>query len=370
MSPHRMIREVDPSILHPHSLAHLVPDMRPSEWSEFYADIVFRGMKVPIEIMADGTILDGRHRHRAALEAGMKHVPVIDAPLNGDDPADYMFKAAVMRRHLTDGQRAAVAVYWMQENKLTAGRPSKVEANNSAPRGAEFPKIGPTRQAAQATFNVGRKAVATASKLFHTAPELLGQVHRGETTLKGAAHQVKQREDKARIVNTKPPKGQYQVLVIDPPWPYSNRSQDPSHRAKNPYASMSLEELAKLPIPAAPDSILWLWATNAFLPEAFGLLATWGFEYKTTLTWAKDKIGLGDWLRGQTEHCLLAVKGSYRVTPGAASTLLSAKAGAHSEKPAEFYALVEKLCPGNRLEMFARDRRDGWDGWGAGFETN
>ena len=232
-------------------------------------------------------------------------------------------------------------------------------------------RIGVDSEAdAQATFAVSQRAVKTANQIFHSNPDLLAKVHRGETTLKGAYHQVKQRQDHQRITTTLPPTGTYQVLVIDPPWPYTNRDQDPSHRAKNPYVSLSLEEISKLSIPASPDSIVWLWTTNAFLPDAFGLLAAWGFEYKTMVTWAKNRFGLGDWLRGQTEHCLLGVRGTYRVTPGRSSTLLVANVRAHSEKPEEFYALVEKICPGNRLEMFARDRRDGWDGWGAGYETN
>lgn len=365
MAPVRLVKI---NSLHRHPRADIIPPMRPSEWQAFYTDVAMRGIRVPIEVLGDGTIVDGHHRYRAAQDLGLARVPIVDAPLNGDDSFTYLVKAALMRRHLTDGQRAALAVYWMQENKLTPQsqpRTKKGDYQPSERRGSDG-DTNPTRREAKATFSVSQRAVATASKIFHSDPDLLALVHRGETTLKGAAHQVKQREDKARIVNTKPPKGQYQVLVIDPPWPYSNRDQDPSHQGKSPYVALSLEQIGKLPIPAAPESILWLWTTNAFLPDAFGLLAGWGFEYKTMLTWAKDKFGLGDWLRGQTEHCLLAVRGGYRVTPGSASTLLLAKAGAHSEKPVEFYALVEKLCPGNKLDMFARQRRDGWDSWGAG----
>ena len=60
--------------------------MRNSEWQEFYTDIVMRGIKVPLEVLADGTVVDGRHRLRAAIELGMKEVPIVDAPLSGDSP--------------------------------------------------------------------------------------------------------------------------------------------------------------------------------------------------------------------------------------------------------------------------------------------
>lgn len=74
-----------------HAQAQLIPPMRADEWRDFYQDVVFRGIKVPLEIMGDGTILDGRHRYKAALEAGLADVPVTDAVLGSDDATTYMF---------------------------------------------------------------------------------------------------------------------------------------------------------------------------------------------------------------------------------------------------------------------------------------
>jgi N6-adenosine-specific RNA methylase IME4 len=120
-----------------------------------------------------------------------------------------------------------------------------------------------------------------------------------------------------------------------------------------------------LPIPSHSDTILWLWATNTFLHDAFHLLEAWGFQYHTTLTWAKQGVGLGDWLGGQTEHCLMATKGNYKVFRNNESTLLQADRQKHSEKPDAFYSMVEKLCPGIKADMFARKQREGWYCWGA-----
>ena len=64
-----------------------------------------------------------------------------------------------------------------------------------------------------------------------------------------------------------------------------------------------------LAIPAADDAVLWCWTTHRFLPAAFPLLAAWGFEYKVTMTWVKDRLGVGSWLRSDSEFCLLAVRG-------------------------------------------------------------
>jgi N6-adenosine-specific RNA methylase IME4 len=129
---------------------------------------------------------------------------------------------------------------------------------------------------------------------------------------------------------------------------------------------MEIAEIEAMPVGgmAADDCVLWLWATNSHLREAFSVVEAWGFEYKTLLTWDKMRIGLGDYLRGQTEHCLLAIKGRPALSPGAHSTLLAAPAGVHSAKPDVFYSLVETLCAGRRAELFQRTQREGWTGHG------
>ena len=128
-----------------------------------------------------------------------------------------------------------------------------------------------------------------------------------------------------------------------------------------------LEEIAALPVQkiACDDAVLWLWTTNAYLDAAHQLTKGWGFEVKTVLTWAKTQLGMGDWLRGQTEHCILAVRGRPVVELAGQSTLLTAKRREHSRKPEEFYSLVESLCPGSKVELFARQPRDGCATWGA-----
>ena len=93
--------------LHPE--ANRVPHMSSEQEAEFQADIAERGVRVPIEIIEGSVIVDGRSRYLAAKQLGVKQVPVIRAPLNGDDPVIYMLRAATKRRHLTDDQRACLA---------------------------------------------------------------------------------------------------------------------------------------------------------------------------------------------------------------------------------------------------------------------
>lgn len=173
--------------------------------------------------------------------------------------------------------------------------------------------------------------------------------------------------------------GQYQCIVIDPPWFYRLRSKDKTHRNRIPYQPMRTEEILALPIPELCGSngcILWLWFTNNHMIEAVQCLQTWGFELKTILTWekvtkdgTKTHLGVGHWLRNSTEHCALAVRGNVKAFSGRTltneSTILHSPRREHSRKPEQFFELVEKLCPDmTKLEMFARSSKVGWDCWG------
>jgi N6-adenosine-specific RNA methylase IME4 len=129
---------------------------------------------------------------------------------------------------------------------------------------------------------------------------------------------------------------------------------------------MPIEDIKALPVSDIADenAILWLWATNAHLRVAFDVVEAWGFEYKSLLTWVKDRMGTGEWLRGRTEHCLLAARGRPVFLHGQHTTVVQAIRREHSRKPEEFYTLVEETCPGGRVELFSRQQRKGWRVYG------
>ena len=114
---------------------------------------------------------------------------------------------------------------------------------------------------------------------------------------------------------------------------------------------------------------LYLWTTITFLRDGLKVMEEWGFRYITTITWAKDRFGLGQYYRGQTEHCLFGAIGKppYKIIDGKSqqgTTLINAKRTKHSKKPTEMYKYIEKVSYPDYLEMFARNKRDGWDSFG------
>ena len=104
--------------------------------------------------------------------------------------------------------------------------------------------------------------------------------------------------------------------------------------------------------------------TNNFLKDGLEVMEEWGFTYVTNLVWAKNTIGLGYYFRGQHEICLFGKKGQMKPKSRSESTLVTAKKSKHSKKPEEFYEKIEALNSGPKIELFARNTREGWDSWG------
>ena len=173
---------------------------------------------------------------------------------------------------------------------------------------------------------------------------------------------IEELRERAKTLTT--PNQKYDVIVIDPPWPIEHNYNPKHWRGASPYPELSIEELKKLKIPHNGDCVLWLWVTNRFMHEAFHILEAWDFTPKTIVTWIKHAFGLGVWLRGQTEHCIMATKGKPIIDLHEQSTAIFAKRKQHSRKPNEFYELVESLCFGKKLDYYNREPREGWDTFG------
>jgi N6-adenosine-specific RNA methylase IME4 len=151
--------------------------------------------------------------------------------------------------------------------------------------------------------------------------------------------------DEQRILNLVPRPGKYRTLVIDPAWEYDWLSI--AGRAKPGYAMQTLDQLRDLNVAAWADDDegchLYCWVTNNFMAEACKLVARWGFQHRTLLTWIKPPpFGLGSYYRNSTEHVLFATLGETTTRPAAASipTHFEAPRGEHSEKPERFYEIV------------------------------
>lgn len=174
----------------------------------------------------------------------------------------------------------------------------------------------------------------------------------------------------------------YAVIYVDPPWAFQTFSAKGKDRAAEAhYDTMSIEELAKLPVCeyAAANCMLFMWTTDPFLAKALELIKSWKFIYKTVgFHWVKLKpgtdpnainiedfsMGLGFWTRSNVEMCLLATKGRPKRKERDVRRLVISPRREHSRKPDEVYERIERLSDGPYLELFSRSTRPNWDAEG------
>ena len=158
----------------------------------------------------------------------------------------------------------------------------------------------------------------------------------------------------------------YEVIYADPPWRYEHPVSN-SRKIENQYPTMELEEIKKLQVPSAENSVLFLWATAPKLQEALEVMLSWGFTYRSCLVWDKEIIGMGYWFRNRHELLLVGIKGKF--SPPKATERISSvvrfKREKHSQKPKYIRRMIGNWYSNNsKLEMFARERMEGWDCFG------
>lgn len=153
-------------------------------------------------------------------------------------------------------------------------------------------------------------------------------------------------------------------IVIDPPW--AEYGVDWAGRGHVEYARMSVDTLAELPIEklADKDSHLWLWATDSMYLNARRLIEDWGFSYSSSIIWDKVHFGLGSHIRLQHEFLLFARRGAQPFKRHDVGSVVRIPRSKHSQKPDEFYELIESCSEGPYLDVFARRDRAGWTTWG------
>ena len=170
------------------------------------------------------------------------------------------------------------------------------------------------------------------------------------------------------------PDKKFHIIYADPPWKEQG-GRKIKRDADRHYNLMSTKEICDLPVPAILEgnAHLYLWVTNNFLPAGLEVVEAWGFRYVTMVTWVKDRFGLGQYFRGQTEHVLFGVKGMlpYRIGKNGKRcqhpTVFHAPRSKHSRKPEEMRKIIEHVSGDEnreKIELFARVSSNGWEAWG------
>ena len=357
----------------------LAPPLSDADRQRLRESIAEHGVLVPVTIDQNGTLLDGHHRSALARELGVE-LPEPSVVHCSSEEARLSVAATLNadRRQMTDGQRTILGRK-LEERFRQLARQRQEELGRSHgedPSGQLSRRGSKARDQVAEAVGIGsgrtyeRNAKAL-EEIEESAPDLYEQIESGETDLRDARKEYRQRKkaERTQQIAEAPVAehtGVYDVLYVDPPWRY-DYSETEARKIENHYPTMSLDELKALEVPADDDAVMLMWATSPKLGDALTLLHAWGFEYRTSMVWVKDKIGMGYYARQRHEFLLIAKRGSPPTPEPSArpDSVIDAPRTEHSAKPEHVYEVIEAMWPrARRVELFARTRRDGWASWG------
>ena len=374
-----------------HPATAIMPNMTDSEYADLKADMSVHGQRETIKTW-EGQIVDGRQRYRACMELGI--TPRFDALKKVEGTVEQLVLSLnYHRRHLTTSQKAMIAATTatttVGANQASTGETTQGEA-------AKACKVSPdSLQRAKQVLAFGNASLVQAVKDGRVDVSNAAKIARGTenqsldaTTMSGAgliqlAHctmkrrgEVKHAEKMAKVEALRkssvplPTGGKFDLIYADPPWDYMDE-------AKLGYPTMPLGEICAMPVAklAEDNAVLLLWVPPSLLPEGLAVIKAWGFEFKASAVWDKERPGLGQYFGNQHEHILLATRGEPSRVPKTArhsSVLREARPTQHSRKPQSAYAMIEGMYEGlTKLELFARGTmREGWEGWGNQCQTD
>lgn len=405
-------------MLEAHPFADLFPMLDAADSDALRDDIAQHGLRDKIVLYHD-RILDGRNRYRALMEIAKLGLLYCGEQLTAAnieqgefftwftgseaEALEFVLSKNLHRRHLTESQRAMVAA------NLATMKPGRPDADNGAnlphfrlldaaerlhvsERSIKDARVVKDRGVDDLNDAVqrGDLKVSVAAQLARLTPqeqrEVLAQ-HADRRALSGIAKDLRAERQKAKAerriereqaLGAKEqalPNRRYGVIIADPEWKYlawsaetgSDRSPD------NHYPCSDLDDIKARPVGdiAADDCALFLWVTTPFLDAGFEVMKAWGFDYKSSIVWGKERVGeargTAYWFRGEHETVLFGTHGNVPAPiPGTQfPSFFLAPVGEHSAKPDKIHEIAEAYFPNlPKIELNARRKRAGWDGWG------
>jgi N6-adenosine-specific RNA methylase IME4 len=313
------------------------------------------GLLHPVAVTPDGKLIAGGRRLAAAKRNGWTEIPVHLVPL--EDIVRGEFAENALRKNLLPSEIDAIRRAIEPIEKAAAKK-----RMSEGGKGGKISQPSRVRDRIGAFAGMSGRQVEKIAKVIDAAeqePEKFGhlvEILDSPSGVSKAYYALCRTQDEQRVLNLAPVAGKFKTLVVDPPWPFEENA---TLRGAVKYATMDRDEILALPVAswAEKNCHLYLWTTNVHVPLACKCMAAWGFEYRTMLTWAKPKYGLGRVFRGQTEHVLFGMKGKLGTRCTTISTLFQAPLVGHSEKPEKFYEIVRAASYPPYGEAFQRKAR-------------
>jgi len=355
----------------------LIPALTNEEFKQLEANCLAEGIREKI-ITWNGFIIDGHNRFEIATRWNLDYQTESKRFDNENDVREWMINNQFGRRNLSNYQRSVLALEL--ESVFSARAKERMLSGKPVPKSEQ----GRTIEKVADVANVGKDTIAKVKVIEAKASEeVKAQLSTGEVSINQVYQEIKKEEKKAVRIELIEQQiedieqgllpeleGLFDVVSVDPPWPYEGENKNITsfdsvgRRVANPYPEMSIEDIKKIEMPLINDAVVLLWTTHKFLPDAFEILKEWGLDYKATLVWNKEKMGMGAWFRMQCEFCIVGVKGKPYWENTTFRDILNEPRREHSRKPDSFFEMIEKITMGRRLEYFSREKRNGWEVFG------
>jgi len=367
----------------------VLPPLTTEEFDALKADIKKNGVKHPIVVDQDGNIIDGHHRYRID-----KNAPVIIVDIPEEERPAATIRFNMQRRNLSHEQKQEVR----EQQKKIAGELREAGYSQKAIAGV----LGVSREWVREYGNITNGTNANSYKPEHDCrvkipkearESIFARVEAGETQSQIAAdfgvtqpavstivRKVKKQREAAETIDHDQPEELFDQIITDeeslygrnfgcvyadPPWKYGNQGTRGS--TDNHYPTMTVREICEMGVEemVADNAQLHLWTTNAFLKDAFEVITSWGFEYRSCFVWVKPQMGMGNTWRVSHEFLLLGTRGNSKTFPEKNHRSWGEfPRRKHSEKPDEVREIIERVSPGPRLELFGRKQVEGWTVFG------
>ena len=367
-------------------LESLIPPLSNEEFKQLERNILEEGIREPL-ITWNGILIDGHNRYRIAQEHDINYETLEKEFENINRVKEWMINNQFGRRNLNSYVRT-VLVLRLKEIISEIAKENQKGGQGGVllpQKSAEANKLeNETRYKLSKIANVSHDTVSRVEKIEANAtPEVKERLNTGTMSINEAYKEIKKEEKKVERVELIQKQiedieegllpdlvGLFDVVSVDPPWPYEGESKNITsfdsvgRRVANPYPEMSIEQIKNIELPLMDNAVVLLWTTHKFLPDAFEILEEWNLDYKATLVWNKEKIGMGAWFRMQCEFCLVGIKGKPYWENTTYRDIIVESRREHSRKPDCFFEMIEKITMGNRLEYFSREKREGWKVFG------
>lgn len=381
----------------------LIPRLSDKEFSQLEENIISDGCRDPLVIWKNQNILiDGHNRHQICINHGIEFNVIEYEFLDRDSVKLWIIQNQFGRRNISDFVRAELAL--QAEPLIAAKAKERQGTRNDLNIPANLPESKETRDELSAMSGVSARNISKVKNILETgSDELVEQVRsnhisinaaeviaelskedqseiiaKGEKEILAAAKQIRtekaliKRQEIAEIKKNNPvlvPEGKYSCIVIDPPWEMKKIARDVApDQVEFDYPTMSEDELKEFGVRdmAADDCHLFCWTTHKHLPMSLRLIESWGFRYVCTFVWHKNggfqPFGLPQY---NCEFAIYARKGTPEfIDTKAFNCCFSASRREHSRKPDEFYETVARVTEGPRIDVFSREKREGFNQFG------